>query len=160
MIKAGQGCTADPAKVECLLDMEAPGTILLVQSFLGAAGYLSKYISDYVELVLPLREMDDGRPKYTDISSEWSVCRLRALDALKTALTTAPVLAAPDFSKPWTILTDCSDYAMGACLAQLDENGTERPMAYMPVLICLRHKRTTVSSADKEGLAVMWAVRK
>ena len=38
VIKAGQGCTADPAKVECLLDMEAPGTILLLKSFLGAAG--------------------------------------------------------------------------------------------------------------------------
>ena len=93
VIKAGQGCTADPAKVECLLDMEAPGTILLLKSFLGAAGYLSKYISDYAELVLPLREMDDGRPKYTDISTEWSARRLRALDALKAALTTAPGLS-------------------------------------------------------------------
>ena len=112
VIKAGQGCTTHPAKVECLLDMEASGTILLLKSFLGAAGYLPKYISDYVELVLPLREMDDGRPKYTDISIEWSARRPRALDALKVALTTSPVLAVPDFGKPWTVLTGCSDYAM------------------------------------------------
>ena len=158
VIKAGQGCTADPAKVECLLDMEAPGTILLLKSFLGAAGYLSKYISDYAELVLPLREMDDGRPKYTDISSEWSARRLRALDALKAALTTAPVLAAPDFSKPWIILTDCSDYAMGACLAQLDENGIERPVAYASANLSEAQKNYGIT--DKEGLAVVWAVRK
>ena len=34
VIKAGQGCTANPAKVEYLLDMKAPGTILLPKSFL------------------------------------------------------------------------------------------------------------------------------
>jgi hypothetical protein len=125
--------------------MEAPRTILLLESFLGAADYLSKYISEYAELLLALREMDDGRPKYTDISTEWSARRLRALDALKAALTTAPVLAAPDFGKHWVILTECSDCAMGACLAQLDENGIERPVAYMQVLIYLMHRRTMVS---------------
>ena len=158
VIKAGQGCTADPAKVECLLDMEAPGTILLLKSFLGAAGYLSKYISDYAELVLPLREMDDGRPKYTDISGEWSARRLRALDSLKAALTTAPVLAAPDFSKPWIILTDCIDYAIGACLAQLDGNGIERQVAYASANLSEAQKNYGIT--DKEGLAVVWAVRK
>ena len=61
VIKAGQGCTTDPAKVECVLDMETPGTILLLKSFLCVAGYLSKCVSDYAELVLSLREMDDSR---------------------------------------------------------------------------------------------------
>ena len=75
-----------------MLDMVAPGTILLLKSFLGAAGYLSKYISDYAELVLPLREMDGGRPKYADILSEWTARRLRALESLKAALNTTPVL--------------------------------------------------------------------
>ena len=138
--------------------MEAPGTILLLKSFLGSAGYLSKYTSDYAELVLPLREMDDGRLKYTDISGEWSARRLRALDSLKAALTTAPVLAAPDFSKPWIILTDCSGYAMGACLVQLVENGIERPVAYASANLSEAHKNYGI--ADKEGLAVVWAVRK
>jgi hypothetical protein len=159
VIRAGQGCTTDPAKVERLLVMEAPGTILLLKPFLGAAGYLSKYIPDYAELVLPLRETDDGRPEYTDISSEWSARRLRALDdSLKAALTTAPVLAAPDFSKPWIILIDCSDCAMGACLAQLDENGIERPVAYASANLSQAQKNYDIT--DKEGLAVVWAVRK
>jgi hypothetical protein len=68
------------------------------------------------------------------------------------------VLAAPDFSKPWIILTDCSDYAMGACLAQLDENGIERPMAYASANLSEAQKNYGIT--DKEGLAVVWAVRK
>ena len=106
------------------------GSITLLKSLLGAAGYSPKYIPEYASTVSPLREMDDGRPGYTDISQEWYDYRLRALEGVKAALTTAPVLAAPDFSKPWILLTDCSDNTMGACLAQLDENGIERPVAY------------------------------
>ena len=84
--------------------MAPPGSITVLKSLLGAAGYLSKYVPEYAQLVSPLREMDDGRPGYTDISEEWYDYRLRALEGLKAALTTAPVLAAPDFSKPWILL--------------------------------------------------------
>ena len=158
VIKAGQGCMADPSKIEAMLDLAPPSTIQLLKSLLGAAGYLSKYIESYAAIVLPLREMDDDRPGYTNIDEEWSPRRLRALDALKAALTTAPVLAAPDFSKPWIILTDCSDHTMGACLAQLDENGVERPVAYASANLTQAQKNYGIT--DKEGLAVVWAVRK
>jgi hypothetical protein len=82
--------------------------------------------------------------------------RLRALEGLKAALTTAPVLAAPDFSKPWILLTDCSDTTMGACLAQLDEHGIERPVAYASCNLSTAQKNYGIT--DKEGLAIMWAV--
>ena len=67
--------------------------------------------------------MDDDRHKLTDITGEWTNSRLRSLDSLKAALSTAPVLAPTDFNKSWVILTDCSDDTMGACLAQLQSNG-------------------------------------
>jgi hypothetical protein len=158
VLKAGEGCVADPAKVECLLDMAPPCTIMLLKSFLGAAGYLSKYIPEYAGLVLPLREMDDDRPKYTEIDSEWDERRLKAFESVNAALTTAPVLVAPVFSKPWIILTDCSDLTMGACLAQLDDNGIERPVAYASAN--LSDAQQNYGITDKEGLAVVWAVRK
>ena len=66
VIKSGQGCVPDPAKVECMLDMDPPCTILLLESLLGAAGYLSKCIPDYAALVLPLRGMGGDRSKHTD----------------------------------------------------------------------------------------------
>ena len=158
VIKAGEGCIPDPEKVEAMLDMAPPDSITLLKSLLGAAGYLSKYIPEYASIVSPLREMDDGRPGYTDISGEWYDHRLRALEAVKAALTTAPVLAAPDFSKPWILLTDCSDNTMGACLAQLDENGVERPVAYASCNLSTAQKNYGIT--DKEGLAIVWAVRK
>ena len=102
--------------------------------------------------------MDNDRHKLTDITGEWTDSRLRSLDSLKAALSTAPVLAPPDFNKSWIILTDCSDDTMGACLAQLDENGIERPVAYASAT--LSDAQQNYGITDKEGLAVVWAVKK
>ena len=47
---------------------------------------------------------------------------------------------------------------MGACLAQLDDNGIERPVAYASAN--LSDAQQNYGITDKEGLAVVWAVRK
>ena len=54
---------------------------------------------------------------------EWATSIQKSFDMLKQALTTVPVLAYPDFSKPFLVATDASSAAVGAVLSQLDENG-------------------------------------
>ena len=135
IITAGLGCSTDPEKVQAVLELAPPSTIQELKSLLGAAAYLSKYVPEFAGIVKPLREMDDDRHKLTDITGEWTDSRLRSLDSLKAALSTAPVLAPPDFNKSWIVLTDCSDDTMGACLAHLDENGIERPVAYASAIL-------------------------
>ena len=48
---------------------------------------------------------------------------------LKHSLTSAPILAHPDFRKDFIFDTDASNFAMGAVLSQMDE-GQERVVAY------------------------------
>eukprot|EP00736_Rhodelphis_marinus_P009256 Rmarinus@m.9834 len=54
--------------------------------------------------------------------------------AIKVALTRAPVLAMPDYSKPFIVTTDASQYAVGAVLSQVVTdsygNKSERPIAH------------------------------
>ena len=158
IIIAGLGCSADPENVQAVLELAPLSTIQEIKSLLGAAGYLSKYIPEFVGIVKPLREMDDDRHKLTDVTGEWTDSRLRSLDSLKAALSTAPVLAPPDVNKSWIILTGCSDDTMGACLAHLDENGIERPMAYASAT--LSEAQQNYGITDKEALAVVWTVKK
>ncbi|MBL4703531.1 MAG: DDE-type integrase/transposase/recombinase, partial [Flavobacteriales bacterium] len=66
-------------------------------------------------------------------------------------------LRSPDFTKPWVILTDCSAYQMGAVLCQLDENGREHPVCYASCSLTEAQQKYGIT--DREGLAVVWAVR-
>ena len=49
---------------------------------------------------------------------QWTPSTQTAFEALKQALTSAPVLALPDFRLPFTVETDASAIGMGAVLSQ------------------------------------------
>ena len=60
----------------------------------------------------------------------WGTLKIAAFDQVRVCLTSEPVLAFPDFSKPFVIFTDASDYGFRAILSQLNENGKDRSLAY------------------------------
>ena len=76
IITAGLGCSADPVKVQAVLELTPLSTIQELKSLLGTAGYLSKFIPESAGIVKPLREMDDDRHKLTDTTGEWTDSRL------------------------------------------------------------------------------------
>jgi hypothetical protein len=72
---------------------------------------------------------------------------------LKTALTSAPVLSLPDFSKEFVVETDACDTGIGAVLMQQCH-----PIAYLSK--ALSKKSQTLSTYEKECLALILAVDK
>ena len=63
----------------------------------------------------------------------------------------------PDHSKTFLLFTDAGDYAMGAILAQLDENGVDQPIAYYSKTFSSAKKNYSVT--ERLCLAVIWAVK-
>ena len=59
-------------------------------------------------------------------SFEWTASHLDSFKKLKDALTSAPVLAYPDYSKPFILETDASLKGLGAVLTQEDDKGNFR----------------------------------
>ena len=108
-------------------------------------------------------------PGYTTISSVlsdltrksapnrvvWTPQCERAFVELKKLLCSAPVLKAPDFSKPFILQTDASDRGIGAVLSQIDENGDDHPIAYFSKNLLPREQR--YSTVEKECLAIKLA---
>ena len=71
-------------------------------------------------------------------------------------LITAPILAHPDFSKPFILDTDASDQAIGAVLAQRFDN-KERVVAYASRTLTKTERKYCVTR--KELLALVFFVK-
>ncbi len=81
-----------------------------------------------------------------------------AFEKLKKALTTHPVLALPSFDKPFVVETDASNLAVGAVLAQKDEQGRLRPIQYASRT--LNPAERNYSVCEREALAVVFSLKK
>ena len=91
----------------------------------------------------------------------WASEHQKAFNALKVALTTAPVLGYADFNKEFILETDASLRGLGAVLSQVDETGKVHIIAYASQTIRPSEKSMcNYSSAKLELLALKWAVTK
>ena len=89
----------------------------------------------------------------------WASEHQKAFDALKLALTTAPVLGYPNFEREFILETDASLRGPGAVLSQVDEEGKTHIIAYMSqTLRPCKKSMHNYSSAKLELLALKWAV--
>ena len=60
----------------------------------------------------------------------WASTHQKAFDALKLALSTAPVLGYPDFNRECILETDASLRGLGAVLSQVDDTSKVHVIAY------------------------------
>ena len=65
----------------------------------------------------------------------WSSDCDAAFNLLKQLLLTYPVLRQPDVSRPFTVYTDASGYALGGILAQNDDSNQEYVCQYASRLL-------------------------
>ena len=129
----------DRAKVEAVETFAVPNTKKDVRSFLGLAGYYSKFIPNYASTAAPLTDLTrKNSPAHVHWTGECSL----AFGKLKTALSTAPVLQAPDMQKEFVLQTDASDRSVGAVLSQRDEHDAEHPVAYYSRKLLYTKRRT------------------
>lgn len=83
----------------------------------------------------------------------WSAAAVSAFQVLKQALIAVPVLALPNFSKPFVVETDASGKGIGAVLMQ-----DKHPIAYISK--SLGPKQQAMSIYERELLAIVYAFQK
>ncbi len=147
-----EGVRTEASKVKAVQDFPAPKNLKEVQRFLGLASWYHRFISHFSEQAAPLYAL-----KAKNATWDWTVECQNAFDDLKYALQRAPVLMPPDFTKDFKVQTDASDIGLGAVLTQ-DFDGAEHVIAYASRL--LHGAEKSYSTAEKECLAVVWAVEK
>ena len=142
-------------------DWPVPSTIREVRAFLGLAGYYRRFVPAFAAVARPLNSLLTGIPadkKSLTRKVTWSPQCQQSFDALKSALTQAPVLAYADYSQPFVVYTDASGHGLGAVLAQV-QNQQERVIAYASrSLHPTEQNDANYSSFKLELLALKWAV--
>ena len=106
-----QGVIVDESKIECIKQWPTPTSSKQLHSFLGLASYYRKFIRHFAMIAAPLTDLLKKE------AFKWNELSQQAFWTLKTALTQAPVLALPDFSKPFVLETDASATGIGAVLS-------------------------------------------
>nr|GEY69955.1 reverse transcriptase domain-containing protein [Tanacetum cinerariifolium] len=82
---------------------------------------------------------------------------IQAFQTLKTKLTEAPILIAPNWDLPFELMCDASDFAIGAVLGQRHEKHF-RPIHYASKT--LTDAESNYTTTEKEMLAVVYAFEK
>lgn len=140
------GVSTDPKKIKIIADWPPPQNVKELRSFLGMAGYYRKYVKNFGIISKPLTNLLKKGEIYI-----WTSKAATSFDTLKNALMTVPVLALPDFSKPFELETDASDKGIGAVLQQ-----EGHPIAF--VSRALGPKAQGLSTYEKECFAILLAV--
>lgn len=159
-----KGVSTDPSKVEVVANWQPPITISELRSFLSFASYYRRFVEGFAKLAAPLHQLvaklggTKSKRSGREIAENWSEECHRSFKALKTSLTTAPVLAYADFSLPFILEVVASHGGLGAVLSQ-EQGGKVRPIAYASRgFRPTECNMTNYSSMKLEFLALKWTM--
>ena len=151
-IVSPDGIAPDNDKISAVKDFPRPHNVKTVRSFLGLANYYRRFVKDFSKIATPLNQLLRKDHKFV-----WTDTCERAFNDLKEALTTAPILAFPNFKEPFHLYTDASNEGIGVTLGQL-QNGKEVAIAYAGR--DLNAAERNYSTTEREALGLIFGIRK
>jgi len=142
----------DPVKVAGVTEWPTPSNRKEIQSFLGFTNFYRRFIQGFSHLACPLYNLT-----WKEMEWRWGAEEQSAFDSLKEWITTAPILALPDNSRPFWIKADSSYFATGTILSQQSpEDNKWHPVAFLSKSLSLVERNYKIH--DKEMLAIVRAL--
>ena len=152
-----KGVLPSKKNLESIAQCPPPDTYTKVKSFVGLVGHYRHFIKGFAKIAAPLYDLTSGNNKdkkseHVDLFPEAH----EAFDHLKAACLQAPILAFPDFNKPFLLETDASRRGLGAVLSQKQADGWYHPIAYASHVMNKTEQR--YHSNKQEFLTLKWVV--
>lgn len=145
-----EGLKTDPQKLNCIENFPVPTSAKQLRGFIGLCSYYRRFVKNFSSIIAPMTSLLSKRKGKDQI--EWNAEAQQAFESLKLALTTAPVLACPDFTHPFTLHCDASSVGIGSVLTQTFNN-IEHPVAFHSRLLSKTERN--YSTTERELLAVV-----
>ncbi|KAM1881688.1 hypothetical protein ACFX13_003264 [Malus domestica] len=151
-IVSQRGIEVDKSKIDLVRYLPSPTSVREVRSFLGHAGFYRRFIKDFSKISTPL-----CRLLQKDVTFDFNEECEKAFKHLKEMLTSAPIIRPPDWSIPFELMCDASDYALGAVLGQRKD---KQPHVIYYASRTLNDAQLNYSTTEKELIAVVFALDK
>ena len=112
-VVSSKGVHVDDSKINAIKTWPQPTNLHQVRSFLGLADSYHRFVKDFSTIASPLHALSKKNAPFV-----WGPSQDTAFVELKNLLTHAPVLALPNFYKPFKIHCDASGNGIGGVLTQ------------------------------------------
>ena len=151
-IISSRGIEVDKAKIELISKLPPPTNVKTVRQFLGHAVFYRRFIKDLSKIAKPLYKLLEKDDKFV-----WERECQESFEVLKSHLTTAPLVRAPNWQLPFEGMCDASDLAIGVVLGQREDG---RPHVVFYASKTWNEAQRNYTTTEKELLAVVYALDK
>jgi hypothetical protein len=152
-IVSKDGIRVDPLKIKAILALPPPTNLTQLQSLQGKANFLRRFICNYAEITKGFMRLLQKNVPFI-----WDDTAQRSFDALKHALTHAPLLHPPDYTKDYILYLAASTSTIAMVLVQEDSNGEEHVIYYLSK--SLSGPELRYSHVEKLAMAAVIAVQR
>jgi hypothetical protein len=150
-VVSGAGIQTDSTKTDAVTKWPTPKSVRDVRAFLGFCGYYRRFVRGFAEIARPLHRLTEKNAEF-----RWTTECHNAMEALKKALSSTPLLAYPQDHGDFILDTDASGTAIGAVLSQR-QNDEERVILYYSRGLSKAERNYCVTR--RELLAVLEAIK-
>ncbi|PIO59319.1 hypothetical protein TELCIR_19219 [Teladorsagia circumcincta] len=154
-----KGVHTDPDKIEKIIQYPQPKNLAELRAFLGLAGYYREFVFTFSHIAKPLCDITSTKIQY-----RWGRDQEEPFNTLKTAISTAPVLAQPDIEKardgtrPFYLYTDATQDGVGVVLPQESDDGIIHPVYFTSKPLSKNERNCHIT--DQEALALIDSLKK
>jgi len=138
--------------IEVMMSLQPPTTVKGIRSFLGQACFYRRFVKDFSKIARHLTRL-----LCKDTKFEFDSDCLGAFHMIKGALISAPNVQPPNWDLPFEIMTDASDFAVGAVLGQQKDKKLH-VIYYASRMI--DEAQCRYATTEKELLAIVYALEK
>ena len=148
-----EGIKPNPKKIKAIQALERPTTTTEVRRLIGMVQYYRDLWKRRSHILQPFTELSSG-PKGKKIT--WTPKLEKAFNDIKKMVCKETLLTYPDWSKPFIIHTDASDYQLGAVISQ--KYGEDyKPLAFFSRK--LNKAQMNYTTTEKELLSIVECIR-